>query len=90
MQEEIQITDNDVPAEVIEAVVAGRKVVAIKLLREATGLGLANAKVIVDRLAMQHAATRPGSDFSPGPGRVLTLSALLMLVILAWRYLPQT
>ena len=49
MSSEIVINDNELPPEVVMAITQGRKIEAIKLLREATGLGLANAKVLVDR-----------------------------------------
>jgi|GEM_PF-1766299 len=52
---EITITVNDLPQPVIKAIEGGRKIEAIKLLREATRLGLANAKVLVDRASIRHA-----------------------------------
>ncbi len=89
MSNEIVIGDGDVPQEVIQAVVDGRKVVAIKLLREATGLGLANAKVIVDRLASEHGPEPTYLDFSDSNGRsrLLPLAALLAGAAVAWRFL---
>jgi hypothetical protein len=48
MKKEVVITANDLPAEVVAAIKSGRKIEAIRLLRVATGLGLANAKVLVD------------------------------------------
>lgn len=53
------ITEDDLPPEVIRAIEQGRKIEAIKLLREATGLGLANAKVLVDKVARQHGNVQP-------------------------------
>ena len=89
MEREIVITDRDVPANVIEAVAEGRKIVAIKLLREATGLGLANAKVIVDRLALEHQRKSPTNGAiteSSNTGRVIALMALIIAGILGWRF----
>ena len=54
MKSEVIVTQNDLPADVIRAIEKGRKIEAIKILREATGLGLANAKVLVDRAALSH------------------------------------
>ena len=51
MSSDVVLTDEELPSEVLAAIADGRKIVAIKLLREATGLGLANAKVLVDRAA---------------------------------------
>ena len=50
MQKELVLSENQLPSDVIRAIEEGRKVEAIKILREATGLGLANAKVLVDRV----------------------------------------
>lgn len=62
MKSEVIITESDLPQDVLRAIQDGRKIEAIKLLREATGLGLANAKVLVDRAARQHVPQplRPG------------------------------
>ena len=45
--------DLDISDDVIAAVDAGRKIEAIKILREETGLGLAEAKGVVDQLARE-------------------------------------
>ena len=89
MSQEIVVTDKEVPTEVIAAVAAGRKVVAIKLLRESTGLGLANAKVIVDRLAAEHARKHPAQAAirdDNGGRRIVALMALFAAIFVAWRY----
>ena len=90
MGREIVVTDSDIPQDVRDAVAEGRKVVAIKQLREATGLGLANAKVIVDRLAAEHARNNPAPAAIRVEGtglRVLAVMALLAAIFVAWRYL---
>ena len=38
------------PPEVVELALAGKKIEAIKALRDATGLGLADAKTVVDQI----------------------------------------
>jgi len=86
---EIVITDRDVPPEVVQAVADGRKIVAIKILRESTGLGLANAKVIVDRLASKQERSRPRTTAisRESPFRaVVGVGALLLALVVAWRY----
>src|SRR5262245_43442110 len=52
----VQSTDQ-LPRVVTEALSAGRKIEAIKLLREATGLGLKEAKLKVDAAAMRFGPT---------------------------------
>jgi ribosomal protein L7/L12 len=47
---------DEMPTEALVALRAGRKVEAIRIVREQTGMGLAEAKTLVDRAA---------GDFSP-------------------------
>jgi ribosomal protein L7/L12 len=54
METEVVITEKQLPSNVIRAIEQGRKIEAIKILREETGLGLANAKVLVDRAHRTH------------------------------------
>ncbi len=83
MKKEAIVTEEQLPADVLEAVSEGRKVEAIKLLRERTGLGLANAKVLVDRAARVHGPQKPVMTFADEPsplsgiGRSLGLLAIL-------------
>lgn len=80
MDSEIVVTDDQLPPDVLDAVKAGNKIVAIKLLRAATGLGLANAKVLVDRAAARHASNNPKQPgFAEDRGRSPILSLLLLL-----------
>lgn len=93
MKPEIVITDQELPANVLTAVAAGRKIEAIKLLREATGLGLANAKVLVDRAAARHMERNPammGPTEESNTGRLLAMLVLLAMAFLAYRYFFTT
>jgi hypothetical protein len=89
MKSEIVVTDNELPADVLQAIAAGRKIEAIKLLREATGLGLANAKVLVDRASARHMEQNPamlGPTEESNTGRLVAMLLLLVLSYLAYRY----
>lgn len=44
---------------VTEAILGGNKIVAIKVYREATGLGLAEAKTEIERLSLELAKDHP-------------------------------
>ncbi len=68
----------DVPDAVIAAVDAGNRIQAIKLLREETGLGLREAKDIVDGLAAQRGGL---TDDSPGIVEHGGAAALIRMVI---------
>lgn len=61
MERDTVLTEDDLPPQVLRAIALGRKVEAIKLLQDATGLGFANAKVLVDNAARHYAprTTRP-------------------------------
>lgn len=94
MKSEIIITESDLPDEVIRAIKDGRKVVAIKLLCDTTGIGMANAKVLVDRAA-QRLAPRPPrqtlmKDYKPSNARSLGLLLLLALAFAAWKFLGNS
>ena len=69
---------SNLPADVINAINAGRKIEAIKLLREAQGLGLKEAKHAVDAYARENpSAQQPRSS---GSGLVI----IVVLVILGY------
>lgn len=67
------------PSEVVEAMQRGRKIDAIQLLRERTGLGLAQAKAAVEGLPR---AARAGGEESPA-GERSSSGGLLLAVGLA-------
>ena len=74
--------------DILEAVDAGRKIEAIKLLRDDTGLGLKEAKDQIDRLARKrhpngdpHAMTEQG-----GAGGLIKLAVLVVAVLAVYRY----
>ncbi len=81
MKSEVIVTENELPEEVIEAVRQGQKIEAIKLLREATGLGLANAKVLVDRASRTHGPERVIKNFADQPAGISGLVKSLGLVL---------
>ncbi len=90
MKQEIIITEKDLPPEVIQAVKEGRKIVAIKLLRAATGMGLAHAKVVIDR-AMARLAPRPPRqavmrDYNPINGRLVVTLLVVVAAFIVYQY----
>ena len=89
MNAEVIVTEQELPLEVIEAIRQGRKVEAIKLLREAKGLGLANAKVLVERAWRSHGPVRELPSFADQPRGLGTFGKFLALVLLmaaAWHF----
>ena len=63
-------TPSKLPPEVLEAVKGGRQIEAIKLLRQSTGLGLADAKQLIDAHARGMPVSVP-SGFDRPPLRTL-------------------
>ena len=88
MQAEIVLTDKQLPADVVRAIKDGRKIEAIKMLQEAHGLGLANAKVLVDRASRVHGPKKKPNPFavkeSSGNGKMVV--SLVAVGILAGAY----
>lgn len=65
---------SNLPADVVNAINAGRKIEAIKLLREARGLGLKEAKHAVDAYIRENPSAQQPKSRSGG---------LIILVVLA-------
>lgn len=82
MKSEVIITENQLPADVLAAIEQGRKIEAIKILRESTGIGLANAKVLVDRAWRTHGPEKPIPSFADQPNGLSSLAKSLGLVLL--------
>ncbi len=85
MNSEVVLTEQELPTEVIRAIESGRKIEAIKILRETKGLGLANAKVLVDRAASRLAprpSISPTIEQDHDSGKLLK-SLLLMTLLVA-------
>ena len=91
-----------VPPAALAALAAGKKVEAVRITRDATGLGLAEAKQLVDAhmhpgaadvgLASSSASANPMLE----PGRVsssgfkwLPVAIVVLLAVLAWFYLGK-
>ncbi len=87
MQKELVLNDNQLPSDVLRAIEAGRKIEAIKMLRDATGLGLANAKVLVDRVSRTHGPKKPVySAADPSSGAAKWLASLVAVMVMATAY----
>lgn len=81
MKAEVIITENELPADVIAAIKQGRKIEAIKILRESSGIGLANAKVLVDRAWRRYGPQKPLPSFNDQPRGLSGLAKLLAVVL---------
>ena len=80
--------DDDLPAEVVAALREGRKVQAIKRLREHEGLGLKDAKERVDA----HVANYPERYPQPEPGsggRFIFYAVMLLAIALTVRFIIE-
>jgi hypothetical protein len=88
MNAEVIVTEQELPPEVIEAIRRGRKIEAIKILRESKNLGLANAQVLVDKAWRTHGPEKKITSFADEPGGLRTLGKALAMgfMILAAYY----
>jgi hypothetical protein len=75
-------------ASVREALFSGQKIEAIKLYREGTGTGLADAKAAVEKLEVELRATSPEKFTPPASGRgclgVVVMLCAVVLAIILW------
>jgi hypothetical protein len=85
---EVIVTQNQLPQDVIRAIEKGRKIEAIKLLRESTGIGLANAKVLVDRAWGTHGPqkTVPSAITDTSVSPSVLKSVLLALILIGFYF----
>ena len=81
--------DIEISDEVIVAIDAGRKIDAIKVLRERTGIGLADAKHLVDRLARERqgqCAVAPAMVEEGSAGSMLRMTVIIAVILGAYFY----
>ncbi len=91
MKPEVIITDTELPTEVIWAIAEGRKIEAIKMLRESTGIGLANAKVLIDRAWREHGPKKPLTPAlteDAGSGKLVVSLVAVAIVAVAYLLYP--
>lgn len=90
VKSEVVLTENQLPRDVISAIREGRKIEAIQLLREGTGIGLANAKVLVDRAWLTHGPDKPPPlefrDPSKLPAVIKGVALAVLLIALYFVY----
>ena len=89
MDSESPLTVNDLPSDVVDAIKDGKKIEAIKRLRLETGIGLANAKVLVDAAARKHGvqSVRPAlMHVETDNSGLLKLVLLLLTAVTAYQY----
>ena len=82
------LNDEDLPAEVIAALQAGRKVQAIKLLRQLEGLGLKEAKERVDAHMVKNPERYPQPESGSG-GRFMFIALILLAIALTARFIIE-
>ena len=86
----MNLPDIEVSEAVIAAVDKGRKIEAIKLLREETGLGLAEAKDVVDALAKARRDEAPLADSGMveegGAGGMIRMAIAIAIILGVYVY----
>ena len=86
----VNYTDIEISDDVVSAVDAGRKIEAIKLLREESGLDLAEAKDVVDHLVGERTGV---IDSGPAPmqevggaGSMIKMIVLIAVILFVYFY----
>ena len=83
-------TDLKISDDVISAIDAGRKIEAIKILREENGLGLAEAKSVADQLAREREAiaSAPPAPMQEvgGAGSMIKMVILIAAILFVYFY----
>lgn len=83
----------DIAPTILAALAAGQKIEAIKLLRSATGLGLREARIIVEQLESEYGAGQqqhppaPGFSEEGGAKSLIVIVVALVVGYLLYRYL---
>lgn len=85
IEENRELEEAEIPPDVLIAIAEGRKIEAIRLLRERTGLGLREARRLVDALERARGAPSPGDlpQFSE-VGGARGVVVILLALFLAW------
>ena len=81
--------DLEISDQVIAAIDAGRKIEAIKILREQTGLGLKDAKDVVDSIAREKRGApggAPGMVEEGGAGGMIKMIVVIAVVLGVYFY----
>jgi hypothetical protein len=89
MGSEVIVTEDELPTAVIDAIRNGRKIEAIKILREEKNLGLANAQVLVDKAWRRHGPEKKIRSFADQPRGLGSLGkslAMLLIIAAAWYF----
>jgi hypothetical protein len=79
----------ELSAQVRNAIHAGRKIDAIKLLRKERGLGLKEAKDIVDAYTMANPQLVVQRGSSGGTGAIMVVLAIAAAAYAAYRFFAQ-
>lgn len=79
---------NELPPEVIQALEQGRKIEAIKRLREQRNMGLKQAKETVEAYLGQHPEVAPprGQSVDMGLGRLVAAALVIGVLYAVYRY----
>ena len=70
----------DIPTEALVAIRSGRKIEAIRVLREQTGMGLAEAKSVVDRASRSTGPQMPRMAAGREDSGLLRLLAVVVVL----------
>ena len=76
--------EQELSPEIYQLIAAGRKIAAIKLIREETGLGLAEAKELAEAIAGHSPVESPSPPMMKEEGGAGGLLAIVIAVLIAF------
>ena len=76
--------EQELSPEIYQLIAAGRKIAAIKLIREETGLGLAEAKHLAEAIAGHDVADVPPPPQMKEEGGIGGILAIVVAVLMAY------
>jgi len=85
----VNYNDLEISDQVIAAIDAGRKIEAIKILREESGLGLKEAKDVVDSLTRTRrgeSGATPGMAEEGGAGGMIKMVVAIAVILVVYFY----
>jgi len=85
----VNYNDLEISDQVIAAIDAGHKIEAIKILREETGLGLSEAKDVIDSLARAkrgESGAGPGMVEEGGAGSMIKMIVVIAVILGVYFY----
>ena len=89
MQNNKEPSNEELPKEALALLVDGKKIGAIKLIREQSGLGLKEAKDLVENYMLKHPERFPDARTSSFGSNTLIYGLVVLAALLTYQFVSQ-